>query len=109
MGGLGVSGGMAWTVRTDFLEVWRDWSYMAWGKSIFMFDQHEPTSITNFLSDFFLYFPETWNISQHRHFLTKWLPSFLIFHEFSMEAAGAADKILMDAKAESPGCLKAAW
>ena len=24
-----------------------------------------------------------------------------------MEAAGAADKILMDAKAESPGCLKA--
>ena len=23
------------------------WSYMAWGKSIFMFDQHEPTSITN--------------------------------------------------------------
>ena len=24
MGGLGVSGGMAWTMRTDFLAVWRD-------------------------------------------------------------------------------------
>ena len=24
MGGLGVSGGMAWIVRTDSLEVWRD-------------------------------------------------------------------------------------
>jgi len=24
MGGLGVSGGMAWTMRPDFLEVWRD-------------------------------------------------------------------------------------
>ena len=24
VGGLGVSGGMAWTVRTDSLEVWRD-------------------------------------------------------------------------------------
>ena len=24
MGGLGVSGGMAWTVRTDSLELWRD-------------------------------------------------------------------------------------
>ena len=24
MGGLGVSGGMAWTMRADFLEVWRD-------------------------------------------------------------------------------------
>ena len=24
MGGLGVSGGMAWTIRTDSLEVWRD-------------------------------------------------------------------------------------
>ena len=24
MGGLGVSGGMAWTMRTDSLEVWRD-------------------------------------------------------------------------------------
>ena len=24
LGGLGVSRGMAWTVRTDFLEVWRD-------------------------------------------------------------------------------------
>ena len=24
MGGLGVSGGMAWTVRTDSLEVWQD-------------------------------------------------------------------------------------
>ena len=24
MGGLGVSGGMAWTMRTDSLELWRD-------------------------------------------------------------------------------------
>ena len=24
MGGLGVSGGMAWTVRTDSLELWQD-------------------------------------------------------------------------------------
>ena len=37
LGGLGVSGGMAWTIRCDSLELWQDLVLHGIGKSIFMF------------------------------------------------------------------------
>ena len=80
MGSLGVSGGMAWTVRTDSLELWRDlvlhgmeevdfhvWPTWTYDNQL-VFGKMTP----------FFYFPGTWTTSQNRHLLTKWL-LFLAF------------------------------
>ena len=83
------------------------WSYMAWGKSIFMFFGNIGNSLHHQIppnwssglqigprifwgvrapnkTNYFqkndptnIYFPGTWTTSQNLHFLTKWLPVFL--------------------------------
>jgi len=78
MGGLGVSGGMAWTMRTDSLEVWRDLVLHGMGEVDFhvwptwTYEHNQLISRNMF---FFVF--RNLDTSQNLHFFTKWL--FLFF------------------------------
>ena len=77
MGGLGVSGGVGWTVRTDSLELWRDLVLHGMGEVDFHVlpkRTYEYNQLTFSISIRFLnYFFDKMD-SPNRHFLTKWLP-----------------------------------
>ena len=80
MGGLGGSGGMAWTVRTDSLELWRDLVLHGMGEVDFhvlskrTYEHNQLIfSISTLFFEFFFFDKMA---SHNRIFLTKWLPFF---------------------------------
>ena len=83
MGGLGVSRGMAWTVRTDSLEVWRDLVLHGMGEVDFhvlpkrTYEHNQ--LIFSILTVFSLKFQELGQLPKIVIFLTKWLPFFFDF------------------------------
>ena len=78
-----MSGGMAWTMRTDSLELWRDLVLHAMGEVDFhvlpkrTYEHNQ--LIFSILTVFCFEIPGTWKTFQNRHFLTKWLPFFWDF------------------------------
>ena len=78
-----MSGGMAWTIRGDSLELWRDLVLHGMGEVDFhvlpkrTYEYNQlifSISTLFFLNSFF-----DKMASQNRHLLTKWLPFFLDF------------------------------
>ena len=74
MGGLGVSGGMAWTMRTDFLEVWWDLVLHGMGEvdfHVWPTWTYEYNQLIFRKGDIFFYFTGTGTTSPNRYFLTN--------------------------------------
>ena len=86
MGGLGVSGGMAWTMRTDSLEVWRDLVLHGMGEVDFHVlpkRTYEYNQLIVSISIFvFFDFPGTWTTSHKSFFFDKMASFFLCFFVF---------------------------
>ena len=102
-----MSGGMAWTIRRDSLELWRGLVLLGMGEVDFnVFWKYWKLTSSPNTSKLFLwppdwssfwkpghqikqffpekrpskkYFPGTWTTSQNLHFLTKWLIRFPLF------------------------------